>query len=290
MTSAITVAGDNDKITLSALETVCAKEGVNKKRIYRTTNSGEQPFLYRDEITLATTTYQDEANDLVLGEAGPEYGDHDPPPTTSYICLIHLGRCWLAYRNKLYYSLPDDGTGTPLEYFSDDRCLVLPQIITGLSTNRQGTLFVFCPPGYGIWEVTGRLIVEDDIDLVEAFPVIGTFFHTSIRHGGKNADLICFWGPRGPRFVTPQGIEPQGVDAYDEFLRDIITDDYSGAPFVWAEWEPVSGLFLFGLTLSSTIPGGGGDESLLWLDSDTGTAVSWMQSGTGVTTSWEDDS
>jgi hypothetical protein len=110
----------SQKITWSALETTAFRDGVDKKRLYRSQlgASGAAPYYRVTEVSLATTSYVDTATDLDLGTFGPDIGDNDPPPEDSFIVEQYANCIWIAKDNELWYSKTYDGSMSKLEYYS----------------------------------------------------------------------------------------------------------------------------------------------------------------------------
>lgn len=268
------VSPSSKKVDISAMQTTCAKEGVDKKRIYRTITTGEPPYMRVAEITLATTTYTDDIADASLGASAPDIGDHNPPPVDSYIVESHLSRIWIAKGDTLHYSLPYAGSTTALEYFSDEREIPLPSYITGLASTSNGALYVFCPPGFGIWELRGR--TEADFELVPFMANEGTNFPSSIA---KNNEQFCYWGAQGPRLVRGDYLVPTFGDGVRPLLDEYTAKDYSEV-FVWAQFYSKENQFIFGF--GGTIDDVGG-----WL-LDAGGDATWENAETGESGSWEE--
>jgi len=278
-TISATISPDGEDVVVSGLETSVAKEGVDKKRIYRTITAGELPHRFVTEIPLATTSYTDSTADADLGlETAPLSGDHDPPPEPCYVGAFHQSRMWLAKGNEVWYSLPDDGTGNPLQYFSSDRVERFPTQVTGLTRNRLGGLYVFSPPGFGINEIQGR--TDTEFFVREAFPFEGTHFHKSIAVGGRNDDTVAFWGVNGPTFITPNGINSKDSEKIRNIIRDPMIAEYNQGSFLFCQWDRANTQFIFGLALQST-----GDT--LWREVGTSISVQWKNISTGQTIPWE---
>lgn len=275
ISSAITVAAKD--ITLSALETSVTKSGVGHKRIYRTIGTNEAPFRFVAQITLATTSYVDAITDLNLGEAGPDISDQDPPPSDCYIGKLHKSRNWIASGSELWYSLPDDGTGVPLEHFSITRVERFPARITGLARAINGDLLIFLPPGSGIYRLSGS---DEDSFAVELFaPNRGTYFHKSIAEGGENQELIGYWDAFGPRFIGPSGVTDEGITDIENLLYEASISQYNSGSYVWGVWDRARKNFVFGLSLSDT-------DATNWIFSGTSLPASWINSDTLEPVAW----
>lgn len=269
-----TFSASSQQISVSGLATSSDREGVDKKRIYRTIATGEEPFFRQSEITLASASLTDNVADSALGTEAPESGDHDAPPNNSYVCAAHLGRIWIASGNVLYYSKEYDGSLNELEYFSTDRTIYFSHNITGLASTRSGGLMVFQPPGYGIYEVTGRS--ETTFQLLPIFPEEGTNFHASVA---VHDDMVAYWGGDGPKVISPSGV----VQGFDENIRNqlrtTLTDEYDTDIFCWTVWHPGERAFLFGLSATDT-------TGPAWIESGTSLAATWIDSTTGVAVDW----
>lgn len=276
-TSSTTVS--SEQIDLSSIPAVADREGVTHVYIYRTINTDESPFRYVGKVTLGTTTYSDNIADSALGEAAPESSDHDPPPTTSYVCAAFKNRLWIANDNYLYYSQADDGTGVPLEYFSPNRKVQLAHKITALMPNVKGGMYVFTPPGFGIQEVIGRFTDDQDFELVNSYPSEGTYFHPSVKSGGVNNDLIAFWGSGGPRYITPSGITDAGAEQVQDIYENAILSDFGSNIFAWTVWDPLRGRFHMSIVAL-------GDTTGDWENSVSGDAVAWVDSVTSEIVTW----
>ena len=260
-------------VTVTASVTTADREGVDKKRIYRTITTGEQPFLKVGEIALATTSYSDNTGDIALGASSPNIADHDPPPTSSYLCCSHLGRVWIASGNQVFYSKPYQTTLSDLEYFALDRTFTFPGYVTGLLVSPSGSLLVFCPPGVGVWEIRGR--TPDEFVSVVYLSSEGTNYPSSICSREKN---FVYWGDSGPRLVSDgnliQGFGDSAQPYFSQFIDTAFDDDV----FVWSVWSEQYKQFIFGL--AGTIVGAGqwiteGGMMNQWEDGTTHNVVSW---------------
>jgi hypothetical protein len=274
-TSLLTVA--NKTITVGGLETTCAREGVNKIRIYRTVSTGEAPYLYVGEIDLGTTAYDDTLVDDPLGVTAPDFGDHNPPPTNSYLVYAHEDRLWMVDSNdptKLYYSKPFAGEYRNLEYFSEDRTEVFPKRITGLMTRPGGGLLIFQPPGFGIWELSGR--TESEFTLQIQYPKEGTNFKDSVC---TNGELVAFWAEDGPAWVNGEGVTRQLSFKSRNDIRSALLQEFNNSVQVWGVWSNAAKQFLFHFSGSDT----GASQ---WYDESTGLAVPWMNTDTGEIVPW----
>ena len=282
LSSLVTLTAKDGELT--SLETSAAKEGVDKKRIYRTITTGEQPHLLVDTIALATASYTDSTTDDNLGLASDNYDgingvlrdNHQPPPSSDcYICAAHENRFWIAQGKNLYYSEAYDGSSYKLEQFSEDRKFSFPAIITGLAPRRTGGMLVFQPPGFGIHEIQGRS--ETEFQTVTPFPSEGSSFHTSVSW---NNEFVTYWGASGPKLITPGGIVRDYDDQIKPFLRQILTEEFGSNVFIWSVWHEGSRQFLYGLTASSA-------SAVIWQDTDSGAQVGWEDADTGAAIDWE---
>lgn len=271
----ITVA--DDQVDLSAIPingATVSREGIDKKRIYRTIKTGEPPYKFLAEIAIATATYTDTTVDDDLGEIAPETGDHDPPPNPSYLVASHEGRLWIASGKQLWYSYPYDGSNYNLEYFSSDRVLNFPARITGLAVTRNSGLQVFCPVGFNIYEVEGRS--EADFSQRTSWPALGTQYHSSVC---VHDDYIAFWGPLGPTVISPDGEVREFGIAIENLLRDALHDEYNTSAFAWTVWSSDKKQFIFGFSATSSTGAG-------WVETDTGIVVPWIVTDTGAGVDW----
>ena len=274
--SAVTIT--NKQLDLSALETTYAREGIDKKRIYRTLRTGEAPYLYDGEVAIATTTYSTTVADGSLGATAPDSGDHNPPPTTSHLVAAHENRLWISDGGKsLYYSHPYDGNNYQLEYFSSERRIDLPARITGLVVTASSGLQVFLPPGFGVYEVEGRS--ESQFSLRKRFDEIGTNFHDSVS---THEDFIAFWGATGPMVITPSGVLRDFSRAIEPTLRSLLVAEYGTSVFVWSRWSDYLKQFVFGFSATDA-------TAAQWLETETGVPVNWMDVDTGATIGWVDN-
>lgn len=276
-----TVALTAEQCDLSSLPTAAFRENVDKKRIYRTIGTNEEPFLFVAEIPLAQTTYSDNIADASLGDAGPIDGDRDAAPESSYVVAGFKERAWVASGRYLYHSQADDGTGIPLEYFSNERRNLLPQKITALKPNRNGGMYIFCPPGYGIYEVVGNFENDDDFQIVPVYPKEGTHFHTSVCNGGINDDEIHFFGRSGSTIITPSGLRRQNTRLVDNAFRGSAIKDWGGDMYCWAFWDSVYSKYIVGLILYSD------PAAAIWQDSQSAAEASWAEVGSGAMVGWE---
>lgn len=268
----------NKQIDWSALETSCAREGVDKKRLYRTqlAANGEPPYYRVAEIALATTIYADTIADTALGAQYPDdFADHDPPPSTSYICAEYEGHIFLATENMLYYSKQFDGNYYQLEYFSAERLFVFPHHITGLAYSPDfGRLLVFQPPGCGIHQISGRDQSTFEQGLFKAHE--GTNFPESIAvHENK----VAFWGRNLLTVLTPGGIDGEFAENIREILRPVVIREYNSNVFIFTLWHPTKKQFLSFVSMTDT-------SLSAWANSDTGEAVGWADVSTGTVVDW----
>ena len=267
----------NDQMDLSGIPingATVSREGIDKKRIYRTIYTGEPPYKFLAEIDIATTTYTDTTVDDDLGEIAPEAGDHDPPPNPAYLVASHESRLWIASGKQLYYSLPYDGSNYNLEYFSDERVFNFPARITGLAPTRNSGLQVFCPLGFNIFEIEGRS--EDEFSIRTSWPALGTQYHTSVC---VHDDYIAFWGALGPTVISPDGQVREFGIGIENLLRDALHAEYNTSAFAWTVWSDDKKQFIFGF--SATDSSGAG-----WVETDTGIVVPWIVADTGATVDW----
>ena len=276
VTALTTVA--NQQIDWSGLETTCAREGVDKKRLYRTQlgADGDTPFYRVTELSLATTTYADTVADTSLTATAPEANDHDPPPTSSYVCAEYAGVLWIADGNALYYSKPYDGSNASLEYFSINRVFYFPARVTALAyTPDFGRLLVFLPSGKGIYSISGRSHETFEIDVFRDGE--GTNFTTSVSSHG---DLVAYWGHAGPAIVSSNGVVVEAAKDLKEEIREIGTRDYNSDVYIVSKWQPVLGQFIWFVAATDT-------TFAQWEDSITGVTVNWEDSVTGALVEWE---
>lgn len=283
ITDTLVLSAKNASFT--GLPTTCDKEGVTHKRLYRTNQVGEEPFLFVAEIPLANTTVTDDVLDDDRGPVAPFYGgddgleyfayDHNPPPSLSYLASTHQARVWVADGTELYYSLPYVGDVTNLEYFSPERVLSFPFRITGLAPLPSGTMLVFTPPGFGVWEVIGRdettfarrLVVPDE----------GTNFHASVcSHGNQ----VAYWGRTGPALIQDGTLAPEFGEGIKERIRDRLLDQADVRAFAWTVWHDEIG-FIFGF---GTVD----NEGIHWYDATNFQTVTWVDSITNEPIIWEE--
>lgn len=266
----------NKQLDWSALEITCDKEGVDKKRLYRVQlSSGEEPYYRVAEINLATTTYADTIADASLGAQGPDIGDHNPPPTTSYLTVAYADRIWVFKDNQAWYSLPFEGDTANLEYFSEDRVEEFPFKVTGaIYSAAFEKLIIFMPAGKGIHYISGNSesTFQKGVHRADG----GTNFPTSVSIHGE---YLAFFDTE-PRVLTPGGY----VEGYAEFIRDLlqeVTDrEYNSDAYVWSVWHDQNEAFIWGISATDT-------TTALWEDVDTGLAVEWEDVVTGATVDWE---
>lgn len=267
ITASLTIS--NKQIDWSAMETTCAREGVDKKRLYRTqlASSASGPYYRVTEIALATTTYSDTIADASLGAAGPAIGDHDPPPTDCYLCVEYGNYVWIASGSSLYYSNAFDGNNYQLEYYSQARVFRFPARIMGLAYSADfGRLLVFCPPGYGIHYISGlsnATFTQGVFSKKE-----GTNFPTSIEIHEQHC---AYWGTNGPSLIDTSGVVKTFGDDINEAVRSVATGSYSGDIHIFCRWQPVLKQFLW--FVSAT---------------DTGTSVPWGEVVANADVQWED--
>lgn len=267
----------NDQLDWSALEVTCDREGVDKKRLYRTqlAAEGEGPYYRVAEIALATTTYADTVADASLGTTGPDVADHDPPPTTSYLVIEYENRFWIASDTALWYSKQFDGSNYQLEYFSPTRVEYFPSKITGLAYSPDfGKLLVFCSPGQGIHYISGRSESTFERGLFKKEE--GTQFPSSIS---VHEESVAYWGSNGPSILTPSGTVKTFGDDLKESLRSLSTKEYDSDIWVFSLWHPVMEQFLWFISATDSATASW-ENSLLgndvqWEDIDTGSVVEW---------------
>lgn len=262
-------------VDISSLPTACAREGVDKKRIYRTISTGEQPFMRVAEVTLAATTYTDSTLDEALGASAPEAGDHDPPPSSCYVCAAHLNRFWLASGNALYYSHPYVGSLPALEYFSEDRKFVFPGYVTALLPTPSGSLLVFCPPGQGIHEILGK--TPEEFSNQVFLPAEGTNYGSSVS---SHNEYFTYWGEKQPVLVYGTNIVDGWGEGFGELIDDLRMENFSSNIFIWSQWVPSLEQFVFGV--SGTVGGGTSwitslSAEVSWIDAVTGADVPWSE-------------
>lgn len=268
----------NKQLDWSALETTCAREGVDKKRLYRTqlAANGEPPYYRVAEIALATTTYADTIADTALGAQYPDdFADHEPPPSSSYICIEYEGHLFFATENKLYYSQQFDGNYYKLEYYSDERLFIFPHHITGLAYSPDfGRLLVFQPPGSGIHQISGRSQATFEQGLFKGAE--GTNFPESIA---VHEDKVAFWGRNLLTILTPGGIETEFSENIKEVLRPVMARSYNSNVFIFTLWHPTRKQFLSFVSMTDT-------SLSAWADVNTGAAAQWANVSTGSVVDW----
>lgn len=273
------VSPSTQDVAISALEAVCYRDGADKIRIYRTIYTGEAPFMRVAEVPLGAHhhSYVDAIIDDNLGAVGPDIGDNDPPPATSYLGCAHEGRLWVATGSKLYYSKPYEGSTYPLEQFSEDRVFQFGHNITGLCSMPQyGGLLVFRAPKFGIDIIQGRN--QEEFLKAELSGSDGTYYHHSIS---KKDNLLTFWSDAGPRLYA----NGQPVADYDaqiaDLLGNIMHSEFDLTVSVWSVWLESAKQFIYGFA-------GTNGTNMTWVDSDTGTTeVGWTDSETGSSIGWE---
>lgn len=267
----------NDQLDWSALETTCAREGVDKKRLYRTqlAADGEGPYYRVAEIALATTTYADTITDDNLGAQGPDVGDHDPPPSTSYMGIEYENRIWVASGSELWYSKAYDGNNYQLEYFSLDRVFRFPARIMGLAYSADfGRILVFCPPGFGIHYITGRTESQFEQGLFKKAE--GTHYPSSVS---IHEESCAYWGTNGPSIINPSGAVKTFGDDIKENIRDIATAEYDGAIYVFSLWQPVMSSFLWFVSATDS-------TTASWENVLLQTDVAWENVSDGSVVEW----
>jgi hypothetical protein len=267
-----------DQIDWSGLETTCAKEGVDKKRLYRTQSASEgEGLMYRvGEVNLAVTTFTDDVADAAMTSASPDIGDHDAPPTSAYLCIAYANRFWIATGNELWYSLPYDGSVSSLQYFSEDRVFRFSARITGLAfTPDFGRLLVFLPVGKGIHYVSGRSEETFEQDIFKATE--GTNFPSSIS---SHEEMVSYWGANGPTIITPGGVVTDFAEDLKEMFRDLATKEYNSDVFIWSAWHPVLESFIWGFAASDT-------ATSQWADAVTDSEALWRDAVDLVDVEWQ---
>lgn len=267
----------NKQLDWSALETTVAKEGVDKKRLYRTQlATGEEPYYRVTEINLATTTYADTVADAdaSLGAQGPDVGDHDPPPTTSYLTVAFADRLVVFTDDKGYYSLPYEGNPANLEYFSEDRVFRFPFKVTGAVYSAAfEKLMVFQPTGKGIWYVAGNSEGTFSLGLHRADG--GTNFPTSVCSQGE---YLAFFDTM-PRVLTSGGYLDDYANSLNDLILDVTDREYNSDAYVWCVWHDPQQAFVWGISATDT-------GTALWEDRDTGLSVAWEDTVTGSDVDW----
>lgn len=258
------VSPSSEEVDLSSIPTTSNRDGVDKVKIYRTIATGEQPFLYVNQVNLGTSTYTDDLVDASLGTPAPSSGDQDAPPTTSFVCAVHENRLWIASENILYYSKAFNDNEINLEYFSEDRKFIFDFTITGLAPRVDGGLLVFNSPGFGIHEIIGRNSTEFESRTV--FAKEGTNFHSSIT---VKDSAIAYWA-NGPRIITGGQVNTNLELAVREYYRDTLDIDLENAQYIWSVWDEARDAIIWGI----------GVEELA--------EVAWKNSSTGITTRWLD--
>lgn len=266
----------NKTLDWSALETTVAKEGVDKKRLYRTQlSSGEEPYYMVVEIALTTTTYADTIADASLGAQGPDFGDHDPPPVLSFGVWAFAERFFISDGNdSVYYSLPYEGSAANLQYFSEDRRLRFPHKVVGAAyTASFEKLLFFMPAGKGIHYLAGNS--ESTFEKGQHRSDGGTNFPTSISVHGE---YLAFYDTE-PRVLTPGGY----IDGYADNIRDLILEiadrEYNSTAYVWSMWNDNQRVFLWGIAATDT-------GTAQWEDTSTGLAIEWEDITSGAVVEW----
>lgn len=275
ITASLTIS--NKQIDWSALETTCAREGVDKKRLYRTqlAADGSGPYYRVAEIALATTTYSDTIADASLGAQGPDVGDHDPPPSTSYMCLEYENRIWVASGNELWYSKAFDGNNYQLEYFSSARVFRFPSRIMALAYSADfGRMLVFCPPGRGIHYISGR--TESSFEQGLFKKAEGTHYPQSVC---IHEESCAYWGTNGPSIINPSGAVKTFGDDIKESYRTLATKEYNSSIYVFALWHPVYEQFLWFISATDT-------ASASWENFNLHTDVQWENVADGSVVEW----
>lgn len=271
----------NDQLDWSALETTVAKEGVDYKRLYRTEllTDGAGTFKLVAQIALATTTYADTKTDAQLGIDAPAVGDHEPPPSTSFLCITFANKIWIASGNELWGSRTYDpvtwGANGGLEYFSYDRVRRFPGRITGLAyTPEFGRLLVFQPPGQGVHYLSGRSDSTFEQDIFNGEE--GTNYPPSVS---AHADKSVFWGSRGSTMIDPRGVctpVGQGLD-----LSSVLETEFNSSVYISSAYVPYPvGRFVFSVCATSS-------DGAEWEDTVTGLSVEW-QTTSGTLVEWEE--
>lgn len=273
--ASVTVTGKD--VAVSDLETATDRSGVDKKRIYRTIDSGAT-YLFQSEIDIATTSFTDSTADSALGEAIDfEVGEHAPPPDGAYVIKFWQNRLWVAVGNILYYSDAYAGHLHELEYFNPlTRYFTFPQRITGLYPSLDyGKLLVFTPPGVGIYQIIPY--ADGSFSQDEFLPKEGTKFCHSISSNGHQ---MTWWGAGFPRLLTTGGLVTGYERRIANYVRPIVATPYDSDVYVWSEWSPSLNQFLYGITNLQ-------DIGVEWVDSETGQPILWEDSVTGDIISWE---
>jgi hypothetical protein len=268
----------SQKITWSALETTAFRDGVDKKRLYRSQlgASGSAPYYRITEVSLATTSYVDTSADTALGTFGPDIGDNDPPPEDSFIVAQYANSIWFARDNELWYSKTYDGSMAKLEYYSFDRVFRFPQRITGIAYSPMfGRLLVFQPVGYGIFYISGRSESTFEQDVFKG-PPDGTNYATSVA---VHENMVSYWGTNGPSIITPAGVVTDFAEDVKEDVRRLSTREYGGEVNVFSVWHPILEQFLFFCSATDTGTG-------TWEDYQLGTLVEWEDVTSGATVDW----
>lgn len=257
--------------------TTAAREGVTHKRLYRSqiAAEGEPPFYRVAEITLATASYVDTSADSALGAALEiDSGDHDAPPTESFLVIEWEGRFWIAAGNALWYSKAHNGQDVNLEYYSAERVIYFPRRITGLAfTADFARLLVFQPAGSGIHYVAGR--TEADFEQKMFKSGEGTNFISSVSYSGE---AVVYWGPRGPTMITPSAEVVNIGEDIENSLREALVSEYNGNVYIFSFFHPVYG-FMFFFSTETT-------DLALWEDPDTHSVIGWQDVVTGETIDW----
>jgi hypothetical protein len=269
----VTIAASK-AIEWTGLPSTYAKAGVNFKRLYRTEVGGGEPFYFVASIALATTTYTD--NIVALGEAGPEIGENDPPPSSSYLGEVYGNRFFIAEDDTLYFSKEFDGNYSRLEQFPDTNFISFGTRITGLKANeRLGGLLIFRPPGFGIDLLRGT--ATDSFEIVPLFAELGTNFDTSISSRGES---LVFWGSTGPVMIRDGRVITTYSEQMRERLRPFIEADYNSDLFVWSAWHPANNQYIWGVSAQNA-------SAVAWGDFVSSVVSEWVDVTTGATATWE---
>lgn len=239
--TAFTTCAD-EGIIVGGLGTTIDREGIDKKRIYRTEISGDFPLLYLAEVALATAGFADDGS-LYLGDNMPDIGDHEPPQDGVYILEKHEDRLFYAYQAAVYYSHIFAGVYPNLEYFSDARSFNFPFTVKAIkSVPKLGGLLIFGAPGMGIKLLTGTS--EADFELKDYLPTEGTNFHHSVT---AKDDKVVFWGTRTPRMIADGNIVEDFGQGFSNYLDEYTNAEFTTSMYIWSLYHQDSGQFIFGI-------------------------------------------
>lgn len=268
----ITITSKN--IEWTGIATTSAKTGVDYVRLYRTESSGEQTFYLAFERLIGTSTFTDSIDPLTT--QAPDIGDHDAPPSGSYLGEAYANRFWTTDgTNSLRFSKVYDGNINNLQYFPQTNEIFFNQKITGIrASERLGGLLVFCPPGFGISLVRGTS--ETDFEVVSLYDTEGTNYDSSITVIG---DDVVYWGAGHPELIKNGVVKKSYSKPLQEKLRELAMEDYNMSSYVWSFWHPYYHQVFWGVAAYSSTGSSWSELSsaigVEWEDLTSGAAVSW---------------